>query len=417
MKWIIEGDKSSSMMWLHGPAGSGKSALAQSIAEKCREAGILAATFFFSRNALTSARSDGRLLIATLVHQLVSSFPRLRPYIKKYISNNASIFDRDIEAQAENLLILPVNKVRRSIRYFLASLFSKSNQPRLFVVDGLDECSDPRIQCEILEVLAKAVRDLGLPFRFLIASRPEAHILHSFQHTPLLKTIPVQQLNLVHDINAENDIRAYLFSEFSKIVKTHPMKEYIPYAWPERSAIEILVSRASGQFIYASTVIKYIQSTKHRPTDRLRVILGISPTPAHETPYAAIDALYTHIFSSVDNPRVMQIFSLLVVPRHTDDGLGTFNSPDMIDRLLFFQPGDTQLILTDLLSIVAVEDRYSPVRLYHASLNDFLLDESRSGPLFVDLSKAHERLARGYLKIYQAEAGECIKADFIYASS
>ncbi|KJA15943.1 hypothetical protein HYPSUDRAFT_1066508 [Hypholoma sublateritium FD-334 SS-4] len=218
----------------------------------------------------------------------------------------------------------------------------------------------------------------------------------------------MRQLNLDHDINAENVIRAYLSSQFSKIDNSHPMKECIPSAWPERYVIETLVGRASGQFIYASTVIRYIQSTKHRPTDRLRVILGISPTPTHETPYAAIDALYTHILSSIDDPRVMQIFSLLVVPRRTEDGLGTFNCPDMIDRLLFFQSGDTQLILADLLSIVAVEDRYSPIRLYHTSLNDFLLDKSRSGPLFVDLSKAHERLARGYLKIYQAEAGSAV---------
>ena len=409
MRWITEGNRSSSMMWLHGPAGCGKSALAQSIAEKCREAGILAATFFFSPDALTPAGSDGQLLITTLVHQLISSFPRIRPYVKKYISNNPTIFNRSIEAQADNLLILPANKVKRSISYFLASLFSTPKQPRLFVVDGLDQCSDPRIQCEILEVLAKAVRDLGLPFRFLIASRAEAHILHHFQDKPIFKSISMQHLNLVqmiHDVSAENDIRAYLSFEFSKIVKSHPMNKYVPSPWPEHSAIETLVSRSAGHFIYASTVIKYIQSTKHWPTDRLRDILGILPTLANESPYAALDALYTYILSSVDDSRVMQIFSLLIVPRHADDGFGTFNSPDMIARLLLFQPGDTQLILADLSSIVAVEDRHSPIRLYHASLNDFLLDQSRSGSLFVDLSKAHERLARGYLKIYQDEAGE-----------
>ncbi len=377
--------------------------------KKCRESGILAAAFFFSPDAFTSATSDGRLLITTLVHQLISSFPRIRPYVKKYISNNPNIFNRGIEAQAENLLILPANKVKRSVRYFLASLFSMPKQPRLFVVDGLDQCSDPRIQCDILEVLAKAVRELGLPFRFLITSRPEAHILHHFQDKPVFTSISMQHLNLVqtiHDVSAENDIRAYLSFEFSKIVKSHPMKKYIPSPWPEHSAIETLVSRSSGHFIYASTAIKYIQSTKHQPTDRLSGILGLPPTLDNESPYPALDTLYTRILSSVDVSRVMQIFSLLVLPRQADDGFGTFNSPDMIDRLLLFQAGDTQLIITDLSSIVAVEDRHSPIRLYHASLKDFLLDRSRSGSLFVDLSKAHERLARGYLRICQDEAGE-----------
>lgn len=409
MEWIVGGNKSSSsIMWLHGPAGSGKSALAQTIAEKCRDAGILAACFFFSRNSSSSNRSDGRLVIATLVHQLVSSFPRIRSYIQKYVDNNPSIFDRGIEAQAENLLVLPVHKVRRSVRYFLARLFSRTAQPRLFVVDGLDECNDIRVQCEILDALATATRDLGLPFRFLVASRPEAHICRRFDHGSLLSSVLVRQLNLVHDIHVDNDIRAYLSSEFQKIISTHPMKDYISSLWPDIAAIETLVNRSSGQFVYASTVIKYIQSTKHRPVDRLRIILGISPTPANETPYAALDALYTHIFFSVEDiTRVMQIFGLLVVPHHSTDEKESFKTPDMIDQLLSFQSGDTQLILSDLLSVVAIGDRYTPIKLHHASLNDYLLDRARSQSLSVDLSQAHSQLAGGYLRLSQAQDCEC----------
>ncbi|KAF8968351.1 hypothetical protein BDZ97DRAFT_430369 [Flammula alnicola] len=400
--WIMGGDEASSILWLHGSAGSGKSALAQSIAEKCRREEELAATFFFSRNALTSSRSDGNMLIATLAYQLTLTFPRTHPHIKKCIQKDLSIFDRTIDTQMENLITKPIKKIRRSFRYRLERVFSHPHHPRLIVIDGLDECSDPRIQCEILKVVGKATRELKLPYRFLVASRPESHICNIFDHDPILAGAGVTRIDLVNDLNTDNDIRIFLRSEFKKIVSTHPLQGHIPSLWPTEAEIEKLVCRSSGQFIYASTIIKYIQSPKHRPTDRLQIILGLSPTPANDTPYAALDALYTHIFLSVDDSRrVKQIFSVLVIPRTPEDGLGNFNTPEMIDKLLFLQPGDVKLILTDLLSIVGLGNNNSPIELHHASLSDFLLDPLRSGELFVDLGMAHEQLARGYMKLLQ----------------
>jgi hypothetical protein len=404
MDWIQGGDDSSPpILWLHGPAGSGKSALGQSIAELCKQQGLLAAAFFFSKNASTLKRSDGRMLIATLVHQLTSTFPQTRRYIQKSIRNNESIFDRNIDAQAENLFILPVKKLRGSFIYFLQNLFFNSKQPRLILVDGLDECDDPNIQIDILHALAKCARELGLPFRFLIASRPESHICQAYNHSPLLTTGYVTRLDLSEGLDTEKDIRTYLCSEFKKITNKHCLRQYLPASWPEEGAIKTLVGRSSGQFIYASTIMKYIQSSKHRPIDRLQVILGLSATPANETPYASLDALYTHIFlSQGDNlPRVMQIFSVLVVQRSSSDGLGTFNTPEMLDKLLFFQPGDTELILSDLLSVVRLDNHNSPISLHHASLSDFLLDSTRSRNLSVDLGYAHQQLARGYMALLQ----------------
>ncbi|KAF9484934.1 hypothetical protein BDN70DRAFT_27139 [Pholiota conissans] len=402
MDWITGGGDSSSILWLHGPAGAGKSALAQTIAELCKEQDLLAAVFFFARNS--PDRANGRLLIATLVHQLTSTFPRTRSYIQKSIHRDESVFDRNISSQAEDLLVLPIKKFRGSLRQLLRRIFLQSKHPRLIVIDGLDECNDADVQTEILKAIAESSRKLRFPFRFLIASRPESHIRSAFDHHPSLDAAYVTRFDLVDVLDIEKDIKTYLTSEFKKIRNEHQLRNHIPASWPQDSEIDTLVERASGQFIYASTIMKYIQSSKHRPTDRLRVILGLYAKPASDTPYASLDALYTHIFHSVDDIfRVMQIFGALVIPRTVDDGLGTFNTPEMLDKLLCFQPGDTELILSDLLSIVRLDDHTSPIRLHHASLGDFLLDPSRSGPvgLFVEKRQVHERLARGYLHLLQ----------------
>jgi sigma54-dependent transcription regulator len=54
MKWVIESEAAGDfMMWLFGPAGAGKSAIAKRIAELAAEKGLLIGTFFFSRTSST----------------------------------------------------------------------------------------------------------------------------------------------------------------------------------------------------------------------------------------------------------------------------------------------------------------------------------------------------------------------------
>jgi len=67
MKWIQWGeDLHAFIMWVYGPAGAGKSAIAQTIAEMCEEEIILLASFFFSRN--DPSRSTVKPLIATIAY-------------------------------------------------------------------------------------------------------------------------------------------------------------------------------------------------------------------------------------------------------------------------------------------------------------------------------------------------------------
>ncbi|KAF8801497.1 hypothetical protein BYT27DRAFT_7262035 [Phlegmacium glaucopus] len=83
MTWINDLQKLCFFMWLYGPAGAGKSAIAQSIAELCHNANILAASFFFSCMAV--GRNDKSRLIPTLVYQLCLSMPAILRYVEDTI--------------------------------------------------------------------------------------------------------------------------------------------------------------------------------------------------------------------------------------------------------------------------------------------------------------------------------------------
>ncbi|KAF8969169.1 hypothetical protein BDZ97DRAFT_1796370, partial [Flammula alnicola] len=150
---------SSSMFWLHGPVGVGKSAVAQAVALLLEQEEDLAASYFFSR--IAPGRNNGNMLIVTLAYQIATNFPPTRTYIAKNINRkvrNPSIFTLSNQVQIQKLIVEPVNRVRKSFTYRFSNLlfFLPRNQPRLIVVDGLDECDDPEVECNLLSVIGQA---------------------------------------------------------------------------------------------------------------------------------------------------------------------------------------------------------------------------------------------------------------------
>jgi len=415
MEWITSSDDFASILWLHGSAGVGKSAVAQTLAELCRREGRLVASFFFSRTATNAERSDGNRLLPTIVYQLIQAFPDVRASIETYINHDPAIFDKSRSTQMDCLIIKPLSDTgpqkSRSIRKYMKHLAVKlalglrrktARQPQLILIDGLDECQDPNVQCDLLKVIAEATKTFPLPFRILIASRPEPYLRRVFDHDPSFRSVPVHRLDLSEDRNVDIDIRRFLVGKFVEIHETHPLRAYLDPFWPSEEAIAILVQKSSPQFIYVATAIRYIQSPRHRPDERLDVILGISATPNKDTPFADLDALYKHICLSVNESKrdiVWRIFGILCLSSR--DEFSYLNpSISQLEEIFRTQAGGIELLLDTLHSLLLIsESRSQSIKVLHASLFDYLLDASRSGELQLHLSLAHEVLARYHFDI------------------
>lgn len=374
---------------MHGGAGAGKSAVAQSLSEKFQEKEHLAASFFFFRSDAT--RNNGDHLIPTLVSHLVDSFEGLSSFVEDKIRKHRAIFTKNYQIQIQELLVEP-----------LLSLKSKGTphtHPRLIVIDGLDECENPDVQCELLRVIALAITHIPYPLRFFITSRPEAHIMRVFHHDTDLQAIPLRKYNLSDDPDADRDIRKFLKKEFRKIRKVHSLGQHLPNAWPHPKVITSLVDRSSGHFIYASTVIRYIGSPKHRPDDRLEVILRLRPPRDGDKPYAQLDALYTFIFHCVeDHGQLEKICLVLGMLYFQSNRTGWFSmtaaSPSAIEGYLGMKAGDLGLLLDPILSLVAINS--DQLRILQKSLFDYLLDYKRRGHLPINFAQVHE-VAATYL--------------------
>ncbi|KAF8997571.1 hypothetical protein BDQ17DRAFT_1248446, partial [Cyathus striatus] len=89
MSWVDSDDKSSKMMWLHGPAGAGKSAITQTTAEESDSEGKLVASFFFSWFSPGCNNKNG--IVATITFQLCISVPAVKDYVIENIEKNPKI--------------------------------------------------------------------------------------------------------------------------------------------------------------------------------------------------------------------------------------------------------------------------------------------------------------------------------------
>ena len=391
MKWIKwEEDLDAFIMWVYGAAGAGKSAIAQTIADMCEEEMIILASFFFSRN--DASRSTAKPLIATIAYQITLNLPGVRDAILGAIERDPLIFSKSLAVQVKSLIVAPLQPLAE------AGYFNDPTSRRILIFDGLDECFDPKVQRNILDVLADARRQHQLPLIFLFTSRPEQHISLAF-NAGLLPSITTR-LALDESYLPKEDIRLFLADKFQEIKTSHPLRAYIFPHWPLLDVLEQLVYKSSGQFIYASTVIKYISSIRHKPMDRLDVALGIRP-PQRELPFSELDALYTHILASAEDvERVLEILSAVFL----FDRDRQVWSLSQIEEILSLQHGDAELYLGDLGSIVHIE--LNIIRVLHASFTDFLMDPTRSKEFWINPRARHTVFARQCLQSLQVKGEE-----------
>ena len=112
--------------------------------------------------------------------------------------------------------------------------------------------------------------------------------------------------------------------------------------------------------------------------DHLDIILGICP-PQKELPFAELDALYTHLLSSVEDvEHVLKILSFVLF----GDCHLWFPNLLCIENILSLQRGDAALYFGDLSSII--ELKQDTIQILHASLTDFFVDPTRSKEFWIN---------------------------------
>ncbi|KAJ7748233.1 hypothetical protein B0H14DRAFT_2185817, partial [Mycena olivaceomarginata] len=152
-----------------------------------------------------------------------------------------SVLGRGMHTQMDDLISKPCKLLQEGTHSVL-------------LIDGLDECDGHNVHQEILHLIGAMLDKHCAVLRILLSSRPEPHIREMFQDKSLRRLFDSTNIE-----QSFNDIRGYLRYEFACIHRKHSTTmRNIPTPWPSSQVLEMLVKKSSGYFIYAATVIKFV---------------------------------------------------------------------------------------------------------------------------------------------------------------
>ncbi|KAI1307434.1 ankyrin repeat-containing domain protein [Xylaria venustula] len=360
----------SSLLWLHGKAGCGKSILSSSVIERLwdrheSDPGSAFAYFFFSFSDPESQKVDA--MLSSLIKQLYASrlnAPQLVESLRKYK-------ERDQR---------PNTKALESALIATASGFSSVS----IVIDGLDECpvdgrdGNPELKGERMKLLDSLSRVItAMPktdnMHILCTSRPESDIqatMSSIMSPPLRAAIDLSANPMNHDIGVCIDV------VFSSVDYSH---------WPDDLKAEakvILLEKADGMIQYVYCQFEELQRLSSVSHVR-RTLRGL-PT--------GLDATYDRLLQSLDQRYQTEIIQslkwlavsdrLLTVKELAEVFIARTDYTNPIDeKERLFEP---ELCLKYLSSLVVTQEaRFGPlqVRLAHFSIKEYLISARiKNGP-------------------------------------
>ena len=358
--WTKDSD-ASPVYWLNGLAGTGKSTIAQTTAERLFADGRLGASFFCSRDF--KDRSDLRLIFSTLSFQLAYRYTDFRSVLVPLLQSDPDIGYESLHNQMENLIITPLKEKGIST---------------VIVIDALDECTDNEPQSVILSVMGRLVEEIP-KVKFFITGRPEPRIQSGFRLQLLRPLTEVFVLHSVKHSIVNADIRRFLETRLSDLAQRFNLNE-----WPSEEHVDLLCRRAAGLFVYAVATVKFLDHKVYCPTWRLDVIVNLPESTIHEgqTEFkinTTLDSLYTSILQMaldfgedpVADSEVRSIIGTVILsvnplPPSAVAGLIGLEAEEVMRILMFVQ---SLLVLN--------EDPSQPVKPFHKSFPDYITDPSR----------------------------------------
>ncbi|RXW22784.1 hypothetical protein EST38_g3095 [Candolleomyces aberdarensis] len=360
--WIQDRDAPQRLLCMTGAAGAGKSALQQTIAERCSDSNILGSAFFFSAGDPT--RNNLSHLVPTIAYQLGLRNSVLQGIIVKAIEKDPVIFNKTLKIQMDTLIVAPFQRLCAS------GELDRGTFPHAILIDGLDECSGEENQAELLYTMKQCFLDNDLPFRIFIASRPEWAIRTALDNDPEGHLCQLAyHIKLSDKYDATADIRRFLWRRLQDIGSRSHDRRSQSRLWPTKEDIEKLVAAASGQFIYAATVVKYVSERRSSPVDRLRTIINWTPEGGQQTrPFELLDHLYRNILSTakglyeaVDTNQGRD-FTLLIRAHqmnstHRVGSVG--NTTHNFDEIVGLEEGGSEVLCSDLHSLIFFRGKFS----------------------------------------------------------
>ncbi|KAL2170702.1 hypothetical protein VTG60DRAFT_4544 [Thermothelomyces hinnuleus] len=267
------------------------------------------------------------------------------------------------------------------------------------VIDALDECVNPIEAKELIAMLA-ALGDLRqVQLRVLITSRPDDHIVKSFEGLPrsLYRSSTLTKIPFfIDDAQDMVDITRYLGHTLSVIARRWD----IPQTWIDEGSITKLSKKADGLFIYAATTCRFLDTVDIKDDKSRQALLDLIFADAVKeggAPQQKVDEIYLKVlnFPHLRDARPSTKRRFFDVIKNILGFIAVFFEPVSISTLSVFLNLERPVLDEKLRLLHAIldvpPDESFPISLVHLSFRDFLLSEerSRSLPFRVEESAMH----------------------------
>ncbi|KAF9644716.1 hypothetical protein BDM02DRAFT_876650 [Thelephora ganbajun] len=358
--WTRDIDKPP-VYWLNGLAGTGKSTIAQTIAERIFADGRLGASFFCSRDF--EDRRNLHFIFPTLAVQLARRYTEFRSIFVPLVRSDPAIAHESLYNQMIKLIVKPLEK---------------SSISTVIVIDALDECKDEEPASAILTVLGQLVSEIP-KVKFFLTGRPEPRIREGFRIPLLAEATDVFVLHEVESSRVDSDIQLFFRHGLLGIAGRRGGLD----GWPTKEQLDVLCERAAGLFVYAVATVKFVDHRNNNPKKQLDRLLQLPKSTVHEgkTKFklnTTLDSLYASILQEAfddndpeDDPKVRSVLGAVILAANP-------LSPPTIGTLLGFDTEDVLPLLSSIHSLLTLqEDINQPVRPFHKSFPDFIVDPTR----------------------------------------
>ena len=331
------------------------------------------------------------MIFPTLAVQLSRTYPEFRSAFVKMIRSDPDIVHEPLYNQMKKLIVQPL---------------AKSTISMVIVIDALDECEDEEPASAILSVLGQFVADIPT-VQFFITGRPEPRIQEGFRLRLLADATDVFVLHEVDPSQVSSDVRLFFNHSFSELKRRRRELDN----WPDEEQVDILCERAGGLFVYAMATVRFVSERNSSPKGQLDRLLQSEGSSVFEgrtrlKTNATLDSLYTSILQEAfgadhpeNDPRVRSVLGAVVLATNP-------LSPSAVAALLGLKSEEVLPLLSSLHSLLVLqEDTSLPVRPFHKSFPDFIVDPDRcTNPRFrVCPPDHHTELLSGCLETMNRE--------------
>jgi hypothetical protein len=388
--WVNDGgDTAERVLWLSGPAGTGKSAIAHTIAKQFNDKGVLGSCFCFDK---TEKRHEK--IFSTIARDLADHDPEMRRALADVVKDSTSLKNsKDIFQQWEKLLVEPLKKSSGS-----------SVGPVLIVIEALDESGGLETRQDLLRILAGKLQKKGLPkitelpskFRILVTSRPLHDIEDTFQGARHILRLSMDEIPAAV---AKRDIYTFVSDKLEGLSHFGD-KEF-----------GSLATKAEGLFEWARLACEYIKGNFPgiNPRSRFETVVNHDPGKWTNKLYNMYGLILADIWPR-DQYNDEEYKEALAGFRSVMGQILSIAEPLPLNSLNAMRerfPNHNKHYNVDIIRhmgslLSGTTDSHIPVKLLHVSFQEFLTDKLSSGVYSVEVTKAqHHDLALASLRVME----------------